>query len=319
MIIHRDTSALGTAAEQQLLTDYGLAGATPLAEGTQARVWALGTDRVLKVYPNPDQQAHLEILAEFYQRLDTSAVSWAVPRIRSVTRHDELLATVEDRIPGTTMDTHARDAEDPQLEQLYLHTVRQLATVRLDPPLGRRRLFPAPADPADTGDWNAFVTALITAKWPAVAPILRQDVPDIDTRLTQLLDRFTGRYDGPEAVVHGDLYPGNILMTDHETVTGVIDFGTFTLIGDPLYDLAAACGFWRMYEPDHHAARDRLLAAAATGLTADERRRLLDYLLIAAVTTCDLYPEPDRPISDTGHYQWAAGILACEPYWNPAS
>ncbi|MCW2916398.1 MAG: aminoglycoside phosphotransferase family protein [Actinomycetia bacterium] len=41
-------------------------------------------------------------------------------------------------------------------------------------------------------------------------------------------------------MIHGDLYPGNILMRDRAAVSGVIDFGTFTMIGDPLYDVAAA-------------------------------------------------------------------------------
>jgi len=316
VINRRDASTIPAGAEHKLLATYGLSDTKPMAVGTEAVVYALGDDRVLKVYADPTQRDVLDTLREFHDRLDTSGVPWTVPRIHSITRHGELLAVVEDRVPGTTMDTHALGAEDPELEQLYLQTARQIGTLKVDPPLRRRRLLPAPGTtPGGDSDWNAFITSLVAGKLLTVAPILRGDIPDIDTRAEQLLDRFTGLYDGPESVVHGDFYPGNILMTDRASVSGVIDFGSFTMIGDPLYDLATACAFWRMYEPDHRTARNRLLAAATAGLPAQHHRRLLDYLLVAALTTCDLYPEPDRPIQATGHYQWARDILRDNTYW----
>lgn len=316
MINRRDATAITADAESELLAAYGLTGAQPLGVGTEARVHALDPRHVLKVYADPDQQDVFATLQDFGDRLDTSTVLWTVPRIRSITRHGDLLAVVEDRIPGTTMDTHAIGADDPDLEELYLRTARQVGELIVDPPLGRRQLLPGVGSTGSNDDWNSFITTLVVGKMATVTPVLRTDIPDLDARIEAMLDRFAGQYTGPDAVVHGDFFPGNILMTDRAIVTGVIDFGSYTMIGDPLYDVASACGFWRMYERDHTGARDRLLARAGCDLPALGRRRLLDYLLIAALTTCDLYPEPDRPLDTTGHYQWAREILRCNNYWD---
>lgn len=316
-MIPHDASRISTDSERELLCRYGLNEIQPLGVGTEAHVYALETDRVLKIYANRGQFDAFDALRDFYDRLDTSAVPWSVPCIHTVARHGDLIAVVEDRVAGITMDSHATSTDDAPLEQVYLQTVQQMSKVIVNPPLGRRRLLPAPGSAGTRGnDWNEFITDMVSDRMRTVAPLLRRDIGDIDTRAERLLGRFSDRYEGPDAVVHGDLYPGNILMTDRATVTGIIDFGTFTMIGDPLYDLATACGFWRMYQPDHATARHRLLDHAAADLPAENRRRLMDYLLIAALTTCDLYPEPNRPIHDTGHYQWARGILIDDQYWH---
>ncbi|NNH76040.1 aminoglycoside phosphotransferase family protein [Nocardia uniformis] len=319
-MIPHDATTISTDSERELLRHYGLTGIQPLGVGTEAHVYALETDRVLKIYADRGQLEVFDTLRDFHDRLDTSAVPWTVPRIHDIARHGDLIAVVEDRVAGTTMDSHATGADDEPLEQLYLQTVQQMSKLMVNPPLGRRLLLPAPGSTGTRGnDWNEFITNTVSEKLRIVAPLLRRDIDDIDTRADCLLGRFSDRYDGPDAVVHGDLYPGNILMTDRATVTGIIDFGTFTMIGDPLYDLATACGFWRMYEPDHATVRNRLLDHASADLPAEQRRRLMDYLLIAALTTCDLYPEQARPIHDTGHYQWALGILTDNQYWYPTT
>ena len=62
-------------------------------------------------------------------------------------------------------------------------------------------------------------------------------------------------YDGPPVWLHGDLHPGNVLVSDGQ-VSGVIDFGDITA-GDPACDLSVAwmllppgChdGFWSAYQ-----------------------------------------------------------------------
>jgi aminoglycoside phosphotransferase (APT) family kinase protein len=43
-----------------------------------------------------------------------------------------------------------------------------------------------------------------------------------------------------KVLVHGDYFPGNVLIDDHLEVAGVIDFGAFTVCGDAQLDLAVA-------------------------------------------------------------------------------
>ncbi len=40
--------------------------------------------------------------------------------------------------------------------------------------------------------------------------------------------------------MHGDYFPGNVLLDDKLNVSAVLDFGTFTTCGDPTLDLAVS-------------------------------------------------------------------------------
>jgi aminoglycoside phosphotransferase (APT) family kinase protein len=44
----------------------------------------------------------------------------------------------------------------------------------------------------------------------------------------------------PKALVHGDYFPGNVLVGPDLKVTAVLDFGLYTVVGDPVLDLAVA-------------------------------------------------------------------------------
>ncbi|MEY9948380.1 aminoglycoside phosphotransferase family protein [Kitasatospora sp. GAS1066B] len=314
MITRRDSSSITEHAESKVLAAHGLTAANLLAAGTEARVYALSADRVLKIYADPDQRGALDTLADFYQRLDRASVPCALPLIQHIEQDGPLLAVTETRLPGNPMGD-VLDLTAPESEATYLEAVTDLAGLRLTVPLGRRMLLTHPQQPdAGPGDWNAFLAELLHRKLPAVLPELEQDVPGIQDLAWRLLERLDVPYAGPEGVIHGDLYPDNLLVSEGK-VTAVIDFGTFTMIGDPLYDLAGACIYYRMYDSDRAEVRSRLLQRASSALTSPRQQQLTDYVHLIALLSCDLYPEPQAHIRTTGHYQWAADVLNSPTDW----
>ncbi|MEV0530842.1 aminoglycoside phosphotransferase family protein [Kitasatospora sp. NPDC050463] len=313
MVNRRNVSSIAANAETELIAAYGANPEDLIAVGTEARVYALGDDQVLKIYADPGQRGSLEAIADLYQRFDRASVSCALPEIRTIDQHGSLLAVTETRLPGIPMSS-ALDLTDPATERTYLTAVQDFTGLRLTAPLGRRMLL----DPAPTHqdeDWNAFLGRLLDHKLPQVFADLRCDVPAVDSIIDRLIARLARPYAGPESVIHGDLYPDNMLVTTDGKVSAVIDFGTFTLLGDPLYDVAGACAYYRMYDSDRLAVRNRLLTTAAAGLTADRRDQLADYLQLIALLSCDLYPKQDLHIRETGHYQWAADVLNSQTDW----
>ena len=44
----------------------------------------------------------------------------------------------------------------------------------------------------------------------------------------------------PGHLVHGDFFPGNVLVDDAHNVTAVIDWSEYCVIGDPILDLSGA-------------------------------------------------------------------------------
>ena len=73
-------------------------------------------------------------------------------------------------------------------------------------------------------------------------------------------------WDGPPLLLHGDLHPGNLLLTPRGDLAAVLDFGDVTS-GDPATDLATA---WLTFDGE---ARERFRAALATPPDAATWRR----------------------------------------------
>ncbi len=73
-------------------------------------------------------------------------------------------------------------------------------------------------------------------------------------------------WDGPPIWLHGDLHPGNLLLTpDRSGLAAVVDFGDVTA-GDPATDLATA---WLTFDPDARAVfRDELTRRSPSALPA---------------------------------------------------
>ncbi|WP_327378832.1 aminoglycoside phosphotransferase family protein (plasmid) [Streptomyces sp. NBC_01216] len=311
MIHRRDVSDITAQAERDLLAAHRLNAADLIATGTEAKVYLLDAEQVLKVYADPDgtQAARLQTLRGFYDRLDRDRVPYALPEIRSVEQHNPLLATRETLLPGRPMG-EACDLTTPEAEALYLDAVTALGTLPPPGDAGPRMLLADPGTPgADPGlGWHPFLRRLLDARLKAVHDILSADVPHFATVVKDLRTLLDSEYIGPEAVVHGDLYPDNLLLTAG-SVSAVIDFGTFTMTGDPLYDVAGACIYYRQYEADRLTVWRRLLDQAADRTPAGRRHLLRAYAEIIAILTCDLYPEGAKTIQATGHYQWAVTVL----------
>lgn len=311
-VIHRrDVSGITAQAERDLLAAHHLNSADLIATGTEAKVYLLDAEQVLKVYADPDgtQAARLQTLRTFYDRLDRGRVPYVLPVIHSVEQHGSLLATREALLPGRPMG-EVCDLTIPEAEALYLDAVTALGALPPPSGAGPRMLLAGPGTPGAEPSlgWHPFLRRLLDTRIEAVHDILSADVPRIDTIVKDLHTLLDSPYTGPEAVVHGDLYPDNLLFAGG-SVSAVVDFGTFTMTGDPLYDVAGACVYYRQYEADRLTVWRRLLDQAADRTPAGRRHLLRAYAEIIAILTCDLYPENHRPIQATGHYQWAVTVL----------
>ncbi|MEW2131953.1 aminoglycoside phosphotransferase family protein [Streptomyces sp. NPDC005435] len=317
MIHRRDVDYITAEAETELLSAHGLDHSRLIATGTEAKVYGLGPRRVLKVYADPDgtQRARLETLRGFYDRLDRGAVPYALPRIHAVEPHGPLLAALETRLPGRPMG-EACDLTASRSKDVYLDAVHALGALSAPAGSGHRMLLTAPGEPS-APDWHRFLDRLLTDKLPSVADTLAEDIPNFPTLVDDLRAALANPYAGPEAVIHGDLYPDNILMLDGTTVGAVIDFGTFTMTGDPLYDMAGACVSYRQYDPDRLTVWRELLDRAAERTSRPRAQLLRAYAEIIAILTCDLYAREGEPIRANGHYQWAVAVLR-DLKWRPA-
>jgi hypothetical protein len=192
------------------------------------------------------------VLAELAS-LSLTGVEHTLPRQAGVFDVDGMLAVAATVVPGVPMRTQ-------------YHAFRHLARpgpVRADFAAARRWLAALHADSAACPAPISMTDGLadrIVARWPG------------DCRagaLARLLGGPTGRLaeaSVPRTVVHGDFWAGNLLMTGGE-VTGVVDWASGEMSGDPLRDVARFALSYSLYL-DRHTRHGRPVSGHP-GLRAD--------------------------------------------------
>ncbi|MEC5182330.1 aminoglycoside phosphotransferase family protein, partial [Arthrobacter sp. CG_A4] len=93
-------------------------------------------------------------------------------------------------------------------------------------------------------------------------------------------------WDGPPIMLHGDLHPGNILLTDRGSLAGVIDFGDVGA-GDPAADLAVG---WLMFDA---GTRRRFMGTFSSAADGETWIRARGWALI--LSTAMLSNSDDNP------------------------
>ena len=312
-------SKLQPDAREEVLRRHGLDAGSLLGVGTEAEVYALDDDTVIKLYSDPSREDHLRVLQEFYASLDTRQLPFALPKIGGIDVMSGVLVVREQRIDGLPMDRAiATRGPSRQFEFVptYLDTVLSLGEVQVRADIGRYLLFDSDnSSSVQKSDWYEFVYRLTLDKTTRRRELLCGDIPELGDKLDHLatLSR-SGVYDSSLQLVHGDFLPANILVSNSGEVKGVVDFGGFTMFGDPVYDVALACIFYDMYGPNAKEARAFLFDRAVERLGSQSRGLMFRYAASYALASCDMYGEEETMRQDD-HYQWATSLLSEPSLW----
>ena len=307
---------------QQVLAQFGLAQVEPLAVGTEAEVYEYDHAILLKLYADPRRRSHLETLRNLYNNVDTVKSGLRLPRIHDIIQSGNLIAVIESRLEGDPLENRLPDLAGSQLdraETLYLDAVWKLKDVELKQMPQTYLLFDDKrVSEVATGPFESFYAGLLEQKIARVGRYFQPACPAFADKSTALVNALRTGENAPLSLVHGDFFPGNVLVNENlDRVTGVIDFGAFTLFGNTLLDIAGAFGFYRMYDPDRASIRERMLGKIRDRLSAGEHPVFFQFLLAHAILTSDLYATAPDPLTDD-HFQWAAEIVAEERYWDRA-
>lgn len=230
---------------EDVLRAYGLTEANLLGEGWESRIYALGTDRILKI-PHPDPGAETVVRAQQAFALSLPPLPFAVPRVREITHIGDTLITIEDRIPGRSLAEilPGLTGERRKLAlAAYLAVAEAMAGVRWEGEYGDL-LVPVPVR---RPHWGEYLAARL--KDFADDAVLAGDILDLGAIAGRLTARLLALPDPEKCVVHGDIWPPNVMMDDDLRVTGLIDFSFTTRVGDSLMDLAGAVYFLQIANP----------------------------------------------------------------------
>lgn len=234
-----------------IIRQFGLSDQELLGSGGESRVYVLDDDRVLRVFGPGATEAKIDSLRGFYETLDVSDVDFVVPDVLESGRQDDLVYSLESRLPGRDLSAALEDlgyeARTRALRDLarvagevrkLRHGFNNYGELLADNPLSRE-------------SWSRFLIdrALLTLRTSRTR--LTRDVPDLD----RVVDRWKADVHtvvgspAPE-LVHGDFFPGNVLVDDSGKLTAVIDFSPMTVSGDWRLDVAGAELFLELGDVD---------------------------------------------------------------------
>jgi hypothetical protein len=303
-------------ARNHILHKYQVSPDTLLSSGMEAEVYAYGPETVLKLYAGTASLNDLLILRDFYDSLDRQLTPYALPRILTVAQEDQCLITVEQRLAGIRMSAALPALTPGQLEaimQRYLTATLALSRIQPPPVWERYKLFdPDRLSYRANGDWHQFLARYLRHKLGQVADYLSRDVPQFGLKAQRLQAVLDQPYWGDYRLIHGDFFPGNLLINADYQVTALLDFGLLTMYGDYLFDLATSWVFFDMYDELKAQVRERYLAMLLDRLGEQVRGKLYRYVLIYSILSANTY---SSKCAD-GHYRWCVANLSNQHYWD---
>lgn len=305
-IMRANVQAIQAERRQQVLAEFGITKTEALAVGTEAEVYEKDEQTLLKLYAGQERFAYLQTLQAFYDRIDDSVSTIRLPRLLEVTQRGPLVAVLETLLAGVTLETALSRLDASQhdrLEILYLDAVRALQALQITEVPQRYLLFDGSGQSATSRQsFENFYADLLANKLVTVGGIFTTIDQTFTRKAADLVEAIRCNRPTPLYVVHGDFFPGNVLVTeDYQQVVGVIDFGSFTMFGNHLLDWAGAFGFYQMYAPDRHQIRARLLPHVLERIGLADARPFFQFLLANAILTSDLYITGANPLDD-GHF-----------------
>lgn len=244
--------------DQTMLEHFDLTTAELIGQGGEAQVYALDSERVVRLYRGLVSPETVERRRRFYEQIRCQKPLFAVPHIMATGTHAERTYTIEARMPGSDFSKvlvtlTGRERERALLS--YLHVAQQIGTIRLlSEPFGELLVQ---EKPIQRNRWTPFLWDKMQSNLARSRADLCDDVAHFDERLA-VIQQMIGLVDNVEAkcLVHGDYFPGNVFIDDNLAICGVGDFGVTTVVGDPQMDLAGAIAFLEVvesYRPDDTA------------------------------------------------------------------
>lgn len=224
-----------------ILRRFGLSDQELLGSGGESRVYALDDDRVLRVFGPGATEAKIDGLLRFYETLDVTDVDFLVPDVLESGREDDLIYSIETRLPGRDLSTVFNELDHEARVRALKDLARVAGEVRK-----LRSCFASYGEiladnPVERDSWSEFLLDRARMSLRRSQASLARDVPDLDPVVAEWEADVRTLVGAPQPeLVHGDFFPGNVMVDDSGKLTAVIDFSPMTVSGDWRLDITGA-------------------------------------------------------------------------------
>ncbi|PEJ59329.1 hypothetical protein CN692_05655 [Bacillus sp. AFS002410] len=302
-------------AKSIVLDKYNVSKSEFLGSGMEAEVYVYDNNKVLKLYNNMSDSNKQKTLKDFYSKIDSSSLSFDLPYIYDTFEENGILVTIEKRIEGSNMQSMLSEmnySEQNKMIETYLNANLELKSVKIKSNLEGFTLFnDNQISLQKINSWYELLKEIILKKQKELESYFKRDVVNYDVKVNQLVEILSSGYEGEYSLIHGDFYPGNLIISKNGIVTGLIDFGLMTMYGDNLFDIAISWVCFDMYNELNANLYERYLNIIISTLGEGVRKRLYLYVLIYSFISANFYSHN----CEDGHYQWCVKNLNNNHYW----
>ena len=265
------------AARAAVLADHGVAPADLLGAGGEAEVFALGSDRVLRVHRR-EAADHARAVADLCASLDRRSVPYALPEVLEVHTRDGVSWSIERRLPGRVLEAVLAGLRGPDRATAltsYLEGAAAFAALGLPSgwPGGYGEVLTDERLHADR--WGDLLADRLRLQLAQARPVLAGVVPALDDVVRRVAAEARTEEAREPALVHGDWFPGNVLVGEDLEVTAAIDLGWLTVVGDPTHEVRSAAVFLEV-RPWSQPGDDAIVRSVARRLLGPDAGRLID-------------------------------------------
>ena len=295
--------------DDPVLRRFSLSTNDLLGFGGESRVYALDDDRILRVYERGIDRGYVDRLREFYESLGRHDLPFEIPVVLVIATHDDLLYAIEQRIHGERMSNFLKTAAGDARQQSLVSYVETAALIQSIPLEASEFGELLSSRPVLRPTWPDYLLTMGRSAASRAAADLKADVPGF-AELLSSWEKSLGLVADvtTPSLVHGDYFPGNVMVDEHGQVIAVIDFSPMTVAGDPRLDVLCALIFIEVddgYEPSDSEIVRQLIAERH----GEAVLRLEDVYR----TYYSLYFAPAKT-TDRRLYDWCIGNLNQRAY-----
>jgi len=247
-----------------------------LGEGGESEVYALDAHRVLRLH-RQEAADYARRTGDLYGQLDRSAVPYALPEVLEVHGDGEVSWSIDRRLPGRPFDEMLGELAGPARTgalNAYVDGAAAFGALAAPPgwPGGCGELLTD--ERLRSARWGDLLADRLELQLERARPLLESLVPDLDAVVEHIVATARGEGTGPVTLVHGDWFPGNVLLDHDLQVSAAIDLGWLTVVGDVAHDVLSAAVFCEVRPTWTAADGEVLLRAVARHIGADAEARV---------------------------------------------
>lgn len=229
-----------------ILSKLKIADPQLLGSGMEGYVYNFAEDRVIKIWRDKlHDQKHLDERKNLYEVVGRQ-LQVNVPEIYEIGLVDNITYTIEKKLigkPGHIVFLNSNKSEQKKLLNNYYDLLLDLKNVQIDGSYGQ--ILSGSKGKVQDESWTGFIRKKLDES--KSESILKPDhnISNISELFNKFFVSDLNKINSKpkKSLVHGDIFLENVMVGENNKITGLLDFGPLTVIGDHILDVTGLTHF----------------------------------------------------------------------------